>query len=205
MRTKNSFFLFSAMMLSIKDAPAWPVIPHFSSENLDISLIALLVLGLILLIGILFLCLWGFRKGKKIQAGGERNLRVIECLSLGFWEKVLLLQAGRKRLLVAVTPGRIQTLSVFESEEDLQVTEQRKTARISENQADTEIKPRANKVQPERFTQAVFPELPSNAVDTLSRSRETPGYEKNLAYVQSLVDENPKLVAQTLKAWIRNE
>jgi len=38
-----------------------------------------------------------------------------------------------------------------------------------------------------------------------SRSSSPEDYEKYLEQVQSLVDQDPKLAAQTLKAWIRDE
>jgi flagellar M-ring protein FliF len=46
--------------------------------------------------------------------------------------------------------------------------------------------------------------LPSD-VEELSRLNAPQSYERHLEYVQKLVDENPKLVVQVIKAWIRDE
>ena len=46
-------------------------------------------------------------------------MRVIGGLSLGMWEKVILLQVGKKQLILGVTPGRIETLHVLEGDDCL--------------------------------------------------------------------------------------
>jgi flagellar M-ring protein FliF len=45
-----------------------------------------------------------------------------------------------------------------------------------------------------------------NKIDELLESLETPkAYQNRLDYVKRLVDEDPKVVAQVLKTWIRKD
>jgi flagellar protein FliO/FliZ len=46
-------------------------------------------------------------------------LIVLSVFSLGMREKVILLQVGRKQLILGVTPGRIETLHVLEGDDCL--------------------------------------------------------------------------------------
>jgi len=67
-----------------------------------------------------FGCVWLLRQltGMPAVAGG---LRVLGGIALGTRERVVLLQAGRKQLLLGVTPHRIDTLLVLEGEDCLPV------------------------------------------------------------------------------------
>lgn len=77
------------------------------------------IIGLIVVLAIFFLCAWGVRKLSGITAGGTEKMRVIGGLSLGVREKVILLQVGKKQLVLGVTPGRIDTLYVLEGDDCL--------------------------------------------------------------------------------------
>lgn len=76
-------------------------------------------MGLIVVLGVFFLCIWGIRKFSGFTAGGADKMRVVGGLSLGMREKVVLLQVGKKQLVLGVTPGRIQTLHVLEGDDCL--------------------------------------------------------------------------------------
>jgi flagellar protein FliO/FliZ len=76
-------------------------------------------LGLLIVLAAFFLCIWFVRKFSGFSASGADRMRVIDGLSLGMREKVVLLQVGRKQLVLGVTPGRIQTLEVLEGEDCL--------------------------------------------------------------------------------------
>ena len=62
-----------------------------------------------------FLCL--MRRLGGTAGLGLRHHRVIGGVSLGVRERVVLLQAGNKQLLLGVSPGRIQTLCVLEGDD----------------------------------------------------------------------------------------
>jgi flagellar protein FliO/FliZ len=75
--------------------------------------------GLLIVLGIFFLCVWGMRKLGGITVNGAEKMRVVGGLSLGMREKVVLLQIGKKQLVLGVTPGRIDALHVLEGDDCL--------------------------------------------------------------------------------------
>lgn len=75
--------------------------------------------GLLIVLAIFFLCVWGMRKLSGITACGAEKMRVVGGLSLGMREKVILLQVGKKQLVLGVTPGRIDALHVLEGDDCL--------------------------------------------------------------------------------------
>jgi flagellar protein FliO/FliZ len=79
------------------------------------------LVGLILVLGIFFLCVWSMRKLNGLVVNNADKMRVVGGLSLGMREKVVLLQVGKKQLLLGVTPGRIDTLHVLEGEDCLNI------------------------------------------------------------------------------------
>jgi flagellar protein FliO/FliZ len=76
-------------------------------------------MGLLIVLAIFFFCVWGMRKLSGISAGGTEKMRVVGGLSLGMREKVVLLQVGKKQLVLGVTPGRIDALHVLEGDDCL--------------------------------------------------------------------------------------
>jgi flagellar protein FliO/FliZ len=87
--------------------------------------------GLLVVLAIFLLCIWVLRKiGGVIASGGEK-LHLVGGLSLGMRERVVLLQVGKKQLLLGVTPGRIQSLLVLEGEDCLQKAESLSAATAS--------------------------------------------------------------------------
>jgi len=77
-------------------------------------------LGLVIVLAVFFLCIWGLRKtagfGSVNHAG---KMRVLGGVALGMREKIVLLQVGKKQLVLGVTPGRIETLHVLEGDDCL--------------------------------------------------------------------------------------
>ncbi|HEY8160139.1 MAG TPA: flagellar biosynthetic protein FliO [Methylobacter sp.] len=76
-------------------------------------------IGLLIVLAIFFFCVWGMRKLSGITAGGTEKMRIVGGLSLGMREKVILLQVGKKQLVLGVTPGRIDALHVLEGDDCL--------------------------------------------------------------------------------------
>lgn len=74
-------------------------------------------LALLLVLGMFLACVWMLRK---MNIGGSLSntgkLKVVGGIALGMREKIVLLQVGDKQLVLAVTPGRIETLTVLEGE-----------------------------------------------------------------------------------------
>lgn len=79
-------------------------------------------MGLLIVLGLFFLCVWGMRKLSGTTVNNAGKMRVVGGLSLGMREKVILLQVGKKQLVLGVTPGRIDALHVLEGEDCLNAT-----------------------------------------------------------------------------------
>jgi flagellar protein FliO/FliZ len=76
-------------------------------------------IGLLIVLGVFFLCIWGMRKLSGIAINSTEKMRIVGGLSLGMREKVILLQVGKKQLILGVTPGRIDALHVLEGDDCL--------------------------------------------------------------------------------------
>lgn len=76
-------------------------------------------MGLLVVLAVFFLCVWGLRKLSGMSVGASEKMRVVGGLSLGMREKVVLLQVGKKQLVLGVTPGRIEALHVLEGDDCL--------------------------------------------------------------------------------------
>ena len=76
-------------------------------------------IGLLIVLSVFFLCVWGVRKLTGLTVSGAEKIRVVGGLSLGLREKVMVLQVGKKQLVLGVTPGRIGTLHVLEGDDRL--------------------------------------------------------------------------------------
>ncbi|PKM11718.1 MAG: flagellar biosynthetic protein FliO [Gammaproteobacteria bacterium HGW-Gammaproteobacteria-3] len=75
--------------------------------------------GLAVVLMLFFICVWAVRKINGMSAIGGARLRIVAGLSLGLREKVVVLEVGKKQLLLGVTPGRIETLLVLDEAECL--------------------------------------------------------------------------------------
>lgn len=84
-------------------------------EPLSMAYLAKLTVGLLVVLVAILLFGWLFRRSQGLGGlGGNRQLRVLATLSMGTRERIVILQAGEQQLVVAVTPGRIQTLHVLD-------------------------------------------------------------------------------------------
>ena len=113
------FWLFPARYAAalVADLPKQPARTVNAGDMLHWGLALLIVLAIFLL------CVWGLRKLNVANLSGTDKMRIVGGLSLGMREKVVLLQVGRKQLVLGVTPGQIQALHVLEGEDCLCNTE----------------------------------------------------------------------------------
>ncbi|WP_374088239.1 FliO/MopB family protein [Methylomicrobium lacus] len=195
-----------ALCLRLSVCEAWPA--SAPTGNLAVEDIALWSVSLLAILGVVLLGFWGFRKLGGVNAEGADKMRVAGGLSLGLWEKVVLLQVGRKQLVLGVTPGRIQTLHVLEGDDGLNKAD-RIQGTDHENPGLAEAKHPVLRAQTDLAAhvaeQQTVNQAPSAVEEVPSSAFSPERYEKCLEQVRSLVDQDPKLAAQTLKAWIRDE
>ncbi|MEQ1637518.1 MAG: flagellar biosynthetic protein FliO [Methylococcales bacterium] len=78
------------------------------------------LLALLMVLGLFFICVWMLRKfSQGLGQAHPHKMRIVGGIALGLREKVVLLQVGTKQLVLAVTPGRIKTLTVLEGDDCL--------------------------------------------------------------------------------------
>ena len=94
-------------------------IPKQAARTVASGDIAQWSIGLLIVLSVFFLCVWGVRKLTGLTVSGAEKIRVVGGLSLGLREKVMVLQVGKKQLVLGVTPGRIETLHVLEGDDCL--------------------------------------------------------------------------------------
>ena len=88
---------------------AAPMVPA-STLNPDRFLNVALALGLVL--ATVLAAGWLFRRTFKVSRDTQGELRIVGGLSLGVRDRLVLVQTGSRRILLAVSPGRIQSLDV---------------------------------------------------------------------------------------------
>jgi len=104
------WFLWLPVCLAMPDQD----IPKQTARTLALGDIAGWSIGLLIVLCVFFLCVWGVRKLGGLTVSSAEKMRVVGGLSLGLREKIILLQVGKKQLILGVTPGRIKTLHVLE-------------------------------------------------------------------------------------------
>ncbi len=72
------------------------------------------VLSLVGIVLLIFVAGWMSRRLQARQFTGGRRLRCLETLSVGTRERVMLLDADGKRLLIGVGTGGVRTLHVYD-------------------------------------------------------------------------------------------
>ncbi len=75
--------------------------------------------GLLVVLAIFVVCAWAIRQLQRQQFDSGDRLKIVGGLSLGMRERLILVQAGKKQLILGVTPSRIDMLHVLEGEDCL--------------------------------------------------------------------------------------
>ena len=74
------------------------------------------LLSLAAVIALIFVAGWMSRRLQSRNLPGGRRLRCVESMAVGARERVLLIDADGKRLLIGVGQGGLRTLHVYEGE-----------------------------------------------------------------------------------------
>ncbi|CAE6908553.1 Flagellar protein FliO [Pseudomonas marincola] len=75
--------------------------------------LAQLVLGLLLVIGLIFLLAWLVRRVQQITPRGGQVIQIVATQTLGPRDRLVLVQVGGEQVLIGLTPGRIAPLHVM--------------------------------------------------------------------------------------------
>lgn len=175
MRWRTALYGFFILRASACEALAWSDAGQVASLQTAGWGFAALAAGVVLL---------GFVRRRR-KAGAQQAMRVLAELPLGLGAKAVTVQIGSKQLILGVAPGYVRTLHVLEGVADPHPT--------GDGGSDD------SKLTDSKHTDAGLPAA-NGAMEPEPRA-----YETQLAQVKLLADENPKLVAQTLIAWIKDE
>ncbi|MCX7076199.1 MAG: flagellar biosynthetic protein FliO [Methylococcales bacterium] len=77
-------------------------------------------LALLAVLLIFMVCVWAIKMLQKQTVHENDRLRIVSGLSLGMRERLVLVQAGKKQLILGVTPSRIDMLCLLEGDDCLQ-------------------------------------------------------------------------------------
>jgi len=110
---------FLAMAEEAAKAPTSnPAIVHASSTPSLMTggagaQLAQLLLGLVLVVGLIFLLAWLVRRVQQVVPRGNQAIRLISSQALGPRDRLVLVQVGEEQVLLGLTPGRITPLHVM--------------------------------------------------------------------------------------------
>jgi len=110
-------YLFLFLILSLPKlvwAVGQPVVGSKALEPLSTTNLIQWTLGLFVVLVFMGVIAWIARRMIGLSVNQTTQLRVLASLSLGHREKTMLVRAGDTHLLLGVSPGRVQTLHVFE-------------------------------------------------------------------------------------------
>ncbi|KAA8555459.1 MULTISPECIES: flagellar biosynthetic protein FliO [Pseudomonas] len=74
-----------------------------------------LVLGLLLVVGLIFVLAWLMRRVQSIGPGNAQVIEMIGSRALGPRDRLVLVQVGEEQILLGITPGRITPLHVLKT------------------------------------------------------------------------------------------
>ncbi|AGE26675.1 MULTISPECIES: flagellar biosynthetic protein FliO [Pseudomonas] len=74
-----------------------------------------LVLGLLLVVGLIFVLAWVMRRMQRIGPGNGQVIEMIGARALGPRDRLVLVQVGGEQILLGITPGRITPLHVLKN------------------------------------------------------------------------------------------
>lgn len=69
---------------------------------------------LVVIVGLILLCAWILRRAGGMATGRGGVIRILTAISLGSRDRIALVEVGEKQILLGISPGRINTLHVFD-------------------------------------------------------------------------------------------
>jgi len=83
-----------------------------------------LLLGLLLVIGLIFLLAWLLRRMQQLAPRGNQVIKLLSSQALGPRDRLVLVQVGNEQILLGLSTGRITPLHVLKEPVHLADTEQ---------------------------------------------------------------------------------
>lgn len=102
---------FLALLLSV---PVMAAEPSASMSGVDVGgQLTKLLLGLLLVIGLIFLLAWGLRRMQQLNPRSNQAIKLVSSHILGPRERLVLVQVGSEQVLLGLSAGRITPLHVL--------------------------------------------------------------------------------------------
>ncbi|MDV9034090.1 flagellar biosynthetic protein FliO [Pseudomonas sp. RAC1] len=99
-----------AVLASAAVAPAPAAAPAPDSLS---GQLAQMVLGLLLVVGVIFLLAWLLRRMQLAQPRGGQVIEILGSRALGPRDRLVLVQVGKEQILIGHSPGSIEALHVL--------------------------------------------------------------------------------------------
>lgn len=103
--------VFLGLLLALPAMAAEPA-ASMSSAGMGAQMSKLL-LGLLLVIGLIFLLAWLLRRVQQLNPRGNQAIKLISSHALGPRERLVLVQVGSEQVLLGLSAGRITPLHVL--------------------------------------------------------------------------------------------
>ncbi|MGH8354860.1 MAG: flagellar biosynthetic protein FliO, partial [Pseudomonas sp.] len=101
--------LLALPLAALAAEPAAQAVTPLAGNGVGGQLVQLL-LGLLLVVGLIFLLAWLLRRVQQIGPRGGQVIKLLASQALGPRERLLLVQVGGEQILLGITPGRITPL-----------------------------------------------------------------------------------------------
>lgn len=83
-------------------------------DVMGVSNILQIVAGLFVVLMMIFAAAWMLKRYGGMGSVANSNLKIVAGITVGQREKIVVVQAGEKQILVGVSPGNIRTLHVLD-------------------------------------------------------------------------------------------
>jgi len=94
--------------------PALAAEPAASMSSTDMGAqLSKLLLGLLLVVGLIFLLAWLLRRVQQMNPRGTQVIKLVSSQALGPRERLVLVQVGSEQVLIGLSAGRITPLHVL--------------------------------------------------------------------------------------------
>ncbi len=103
--------VFLALLLAL---PAMAAEPSANMSGVDVGgQLTKLLLGLLLVVGLIFLLAWVLRRMQQLNPRSNQAIKLISSHALGPRERLVLVQVGSEQVLLGLSAGRITPLHVL--------------------------------------------------------------------------------------------
>lgn len=109
---KRFALILMAPVTALAAEPAAQAATPMAGSDIAGQLVQLL-LGLLLVIGLIFLLAWLMRRVQQAGPRGGQVIRIMASQALGPRDRLVLVQVGSEQILLGLSPGRITPLHVM--------------------------------------------------------------------------------------------